>query len=113
MTLYHSQKGIPEEVKKALPTKPMWLHYSRHAEVARYNDRYGVAPELQQLDPALAQVIEVETENDRPVKVVYRTNVNPQYDLCLVTNIPTGLVRTVWMNKVSDTHQTLNYSRYQ
>lgn len=112
MSLYHAQKGIPESIKNKLPKSTLWLRYSEHAKEARYSDRYGVAPEFDCIDTRAAQVIEVETVGERVEKVVYRVSVDEKLDCCLAVLVWSGKVKTVWMNRKSDLHQTVNLSKY-
>ena len=111
--LYHKDIYIPENIKEQLPDKPIKLVYSRHAEDARHNDRYGEVTKLSWLNPAEAEVIEVEVIGGKIIKVVYRLKMDDTLDQCVVVNVPEGLVRTVWANRRNDNHKTLNKSKYE
>lgn len=110
--LYHIEKGIPEEVKKQMPKAVIELHYSRHAQEARINDRYGEVPEFKTIDPNNAQVVEAETDGWKLKKVVYRIPYTETLDCCIVVLTGINLVKTVWVNRKSDNHKTLDLSKY-
>lgn len=112
MSLYHTDKGIPEAILSKLPTQKFQVRYSYHAQEARMTDRYGVAPELKVIDPQACSIIEVETIEGRIEKVVYRTSATTDLDICLAVLINKALVKTVWMNRKNDTHKTLDLSKY-
>lgn len=65
------------------------------------------------LDTNTAQVIEVEAENNQTIKVVYRIKYFPKEDLCLAVLVPSGQVKTIWLNHVDDKHYSLRTERYQ
>jgi len=111
MSLYHVQKGIPSSILSKLPASVMGLRYSAHADNARKTDKYGLLPEVKFINFD-AQVIEVETIGDEPIKVVYRQSCTEQIDLCVVVYLQSKNVATVWANEVNDTHSTLNLSKY-
>jgi len=112
MSLYHTNKGIPEAILRKLPTQKFQVCYSYHAQEARLTDRYGEAPEMKVIDPQACKVIEVETIEGRIEKVVYRTSATNDLDICLAVLINKALVKTVWMNRKNDTHKTLDLSKY-
>lgn len=112
MSLYHSQIGIPESVKAQLPQGKLEVRYSFHAQESRFSDRYGYIPEIKIIDTEAAKVIEVETEMGRVEKVVYRTSLDDKLDICIVVLVNKHLVKTTWINRKSDTHKTLDASKY-
>jgi hypothetical protein len=112
--LFHSRIYIPAAIE--LPGGPLRLTYSKHAlhkAADNYNgDITSLLPEI--LDPADAELIEVETDaNLRLIKVVYRLEVrNELFDIVLAIQTDRNLVRTVWTNDVRDEHRSLRKARY-
>lgn len=90
------------------------LKYGPHALLAAAEDRYGDLTRY--LSPYMdfdrAEIVEVELGEDGQIlKRVARFQVSE--DLVLVVVVAAnGFVRTVWGNKASDTHSTLNHNRY-
>jgi hypothetical protein len=109
--LYHADLGFPENAKTQ--HGKMLLDYSPHALSAALDDRYGNILNLpKSLDTTNAQVIEVEMDGPKTTKVVYRIPYNEEYDLVLVLIPDKRYVKTVWLNKNSDLHNTLDTSKY-
>lgn len=107
--LYHSEVYMPEEL-----TEPVYtggLHYSAHARREAQNDRYGSIPLPKYFWGTGAQLIEVETVDDVPVKQVWRQPLDEERDLVMAITRE-GTVKTVWVNLNSDEHKTLNKHRY-
>lgn len=117
--LYHAMIGLPAGLR--LPDQPVLLAYSNHARRAASADRYGdVGRRLPRvLQVANAQVVEVEADGDRLLKVVYRLQLDDRLDLCLVVCPPwhpaltEWTVKTVWLNEHADQHRTLDRRRYE
>ena len=107
--LYHVELGFPSDV--VLMSGILDLTYSKHAIRASYDDRYGMMTLPDVLDIKFAKIIEIEVENSKVVKSVYRSKYDKVLDIIIVVNYD-GLVRTVWFNKSSDRHQTLDVSKY-
>ena len=107
--LYHVELGFPSDV--VLMSGIIYLTYSKHAIRASYDDRYGMMNLPSLLDIKFAKIIEIEVENGRVVKSVYRSKYDKVLDIIIVVNYD-GFVRTVWFNKVSDRHQTLDVGKY-
>lgn len=93
------------------------LRYSHHARRAANDDRYGAIELPEFLDSRFAMLIEAEAENgpngpnSLVVKQVWRIRLDDRRDLVLAIQRD-GLVRTVWINLKSDTHNTLNRKKY-
>lgn len=83
------------------------LKYSRHA-TDRMNDK-GIAFVPKTLDSIDCEVFEIEDTDVR--KFALRTKYNDINDLCMAVD-ETGFVRTVWLNKRTDRHATLNKNLY-
>lgn len=117
---YHRDLGFPSNFTPS--PKPIHLTYSRHAEGASHDDRYGTIPKFEKLDPKDADLIEVEIENGKAVKYLYRAPVpgahrGKELDVCLAvmpgeTKRDPWFVKTVWFNERDDLHRTLDASKY-
>ncbi len=109
--LYHADLGIPQNAQTQ--HGQVLLNYSQHALDAALDDRYGNIVNLpKSLDTSKAQVIEVEMQGSKTTKVVYRIPYNEEYDLVMVLVPDRRFVKTVWLNKNSDLHNTLDTSKY-
>ena len=109
--LYHSELGFPTNIE--LPKGIFNLNYSHHAQTASYDDRYGQMSLPTTLDVNDAQLIEIEVEDNEVVKGVYRTSYNTDLDLIIVMIPQRSFVKTVWFNKTTDTHKTLQAWKYK
>jgi hypothetical protein len=87
------------------------LRYGNHAKYEAAMDRYGVITLPLVLDTTKHKLIEIEVENDIVVKSVYRKNHKPGLDITVVV-MRDGFVKTVWFNKTTDVHKTLDRSKY-
>jgi len=58
------------------------------------------------------RLIDIEVRGDEIVKCVYRTSYNDILDLILVIIPQQSFVKTVWFNKKSDKHKTLQHWKY-
>ena len=110
--LYHASIGFPRNIR-ALPER-IELRYGRHARQAAQDDRYGPVRWLPSvIDTAACKLVEAEVEADGTVtKAVLRLSLGTDLDLVLVVHPRDGFVRTVWQNRRSDAHRTLNTARY-
>jgi hypothetical protein len=91
----------------------IFLDYSNHAKRASKNDRYDNEINLPNvLDTNMAVAIEIEMFEYETTKVVYRTSYDDKHDLVLVVNPKKQFVRTVWLNRKDDIHNTLDASKY-
>lgn len=112
MDLYHADIRLPDGF--VAPTARVRLRWTRHADVARSNDRYGEIPRFQTATLGRLKVIEVGVENNKVVKILFRGRLDDTRDVCMVL-MPVRdfwLVKTVWCNVSDDGHQTLDTSRY-
>jgi predicted FMN-binding regulatory protein PaiB len=106
--LYHKDVYLPQAALGAV-NPGLRLRYGRHAIYA-FADEGLKASEL----PATLldfQLVEAELDAHGVTKTVVRIPWNSTNDLVLVVQ-PDGFVRTVWFNEKTDTHRTLNTSRY-
>jgi hypothetical protein len=113
MALYHCEIGFPKGMKFPWGTLP--LAYGNHAK--QESRKEGVSPFSlpDYLRTELAQVIEAETNKDGSLqKVVYRLPFSVRDDLVLVVAFDCRpcFVKTLWFNSRTDSHPTLNKSRY-
>lgn len=110
MALYHTDLFIPENLK--LPAGAMLLEYSEHARIEAASDRYGRVELPSFIKFADYTPIEIEVQNGKVTKVLYRGRYDQTRDLCLVIIPQRRYVKTVWINTHSDRHHTLDTSKY-
>ncbi|KVP97788.1 hypothetical protein WJ96_04260 [Burkholderia ubonensis] len=110
--LYHKDVYAPDVIFRSPGV--VRLRYSRHAQYAACDDRYGDLSRY--LTPYMdfdeAEIVEVELDVEGQIsKRVARFQVDE--DLVLVVVAQTdGFVRTVWGNLISDRHSTLDRRKY-
>lgn len=109
--LYHVDVYMPLCLRE-ICHKNADLEYSFHAIQAAKTDRYGVIPLPIKFDATLAKLIEVETCDGFIVKQLWRQRFNAEFDLVIAITWESR-VKTVWLNRVSDGHPTLQSSKYQ
>lgn len=112
MALFHKDIGFPEGFCAKVGTR--MLIYTQHAKNAALNDRYGVINLPKYVNTSDAEIIEAEIEGQLVLKLVYRVSYNKDLDLVLAV-IPVDdkfLVKTVWLNRRTDKHKTLNRRVY-
>lgn len=109
MQLYHRDIGFPAGIKHL--TGVIRLNYSRHAKMAAEDDRYGIMELPETLDVTNGTPVEIEVQGGNVTKAVYRAGYDDELDMVIVLQ-PCGFVRTVWFNKKSDRHNTLDRSKY-
>lgn len=108
---YHADLGIPSSAQTNFGQ--MLLDYSGHALSAAQDDRYGNIINLpRSLDTSTAQVIEVETDGRKTTKVLYRIPYSDEFDLMLAVIPDRRFVKTVWLNRNDDKHETLQDWKY-
>lgn len=113
MELYHSEIRLPDGF--VAPTHRVALRWTRHADQARMTDRYGEIRRFKSATLGRLSVVEVEVREGRISKILFRGRYNPDFDVCMAL-IPNGdqpwTVKTVWLNARTDSHTTLDRSRY-
>lgn len=109
--LYHKEVYAPEVVFRSPGV--MRLRYSRHAQQAAIDDRYGDLSEYltPYLDFDYVEIVEVEMVEGQITKRVVRHQVTDDLVLVLAVGAD-GFVRTVWGNLVSDRHRTLDRTKF-
>ena len=110
MALYHYKLGFPDVV---LPTDPLQLVYGNHARHAASGDRYGTIKLPESVHIHTCQIIEMEVYYPRVVKLLLRLPYDEINDLCIVVLLKGNFVKTVWLNRKTDWHQTLDKGKYQ
>lgn len=112
MPLYHADIFLPPNLK--LPNGAFQVRYTDHAIQASRSDRYGNILLPAYISTKQAKVIEVEADGQKVFKIVYRQPLDKERDICLAV-IPDRrcwVVKTVWINLNSDSHKTLQTSKY-
>ena len=109
-TLYHKDIGFPK-----LSMKPTLvnLQYGSHARREALEDRYGEIKLPKQAYLKRENIIELGMVDKRVTKVVTRQPYSKTHDIVIVLNTKDNFVRTVWLNCVTDTHETLDISKYK
>lgn len=111
--LFHKEIGFPNV---ELPKGVYHLRrYSNHAIRASKDDRYGKVKTLPRLlNMAVCDLVEIEVTDSEVTKAVVRFPYSPDLDLIIVfmPTHPLNLVKTVWFNKKSDKHKTLQHWKY-
>ncbi len=107
---YHKDIFIPSALN--LDFGILKLQYSSHALRAANSDRYGTVVLPRTLNTDSAKIVEVTAIGRTVLKLVYRVPHCAQYDLVVVVLPDSGLVKTVWLNSKTDTHTTLDRSKY-
>jgi hypothetical protein len=112
MVLYHKDIGFPSDVN--IPTKGKFtLNYGNHARVESYRDRYGTIDLPPTISLEDCDIIEIGVSENRLLsKLLVRRPHTPDFDICIVFHPDNGFVRTVWLNSVTDTHSTLDATKY-
>lgn len=116
MDLYHADIRLPNGFTK--PTGRVSLLWTRHADNARKNDRYGDIRKFQSATLDRLDVIEVGVERGVVKKILFRGRYTDTLDVCMVLipdfSIYNGpwTVKTVWINERADKHGTLDRSKY-
>lgn len=112
---YHREIGFPCGFKNPFEGE-IKVILSRHAQEARYSDHYGyVAVENGPFKLQAGNLVEVQFEAGVPVKAVLRMPWSAYLDLVMVLLAPVGgiaLAKTLWFNRASDKHRTLDRSKY-
>lgn len=116
MALYHANVFMPKRIRNMVPQHTVHLTYSKHALREMHTDRYGKLPMLSSVCIGHSAIVEVEEYSGKLAKVVFRSNIDEQLDMCIAA-IPECkgrmFVKTVWANEVNDNHRTLDVRRYE
>ena len=109
--LYHRDIGFP----KWLKMKPVTvsLTYGSHSREEALSDRYGVINLPKRITIRPEEIFEIEMVNNKPVKIALRTHHDVLNDIIIVLNTKDNFVKTVWLNRKTDTHKTLDRTKYK
>jgi len=114
--LYHREIGFPSRVKLLFFGVGYRLDYSRHAKLACVRDRYGVISKPPFTATVTANnLVEVEIEHGNIVKLVIRVQYDENFDisLALAPDFHMATVKTCWLNRRDDIHETLKRELYK
>lgn len=112
MKKFHAELGFPSTL--IIPDrKELKLFYTYHALSASKTDRYGVIKLPETIVLNKSEIIEIESfDCVISTKVLIRTSYSDDCDLCMAILLGENKVKTVWLNKKSDKHKTLDASKY-
>lgn len=114
--LYHRDVWMPRKIRGLIPMGSKNLKYTLHAGRELNSEGIYHPPMAVSLDEA--EVVEVSVNFGKVDKLVVRTPSKEVVDAHLVLAIiptevkNTWVVKTGWLNKITDTHKTLNVSAY-
>lgn len=113
--LYHKDIGFPENWVTMLPRNfspaTMTLSYGSHARAEALSDKYGSIQLPQRLSKAVP--FEIEVQNGTVVKIGVRMPHDELNDIIVIFQPKDGFVRTVWLNRKTDSHKTLDAGKYR
>lgn len=114
MLFHKDAHGLPASITNLFGRKYK-LFYSHHAKLQAIQDRYGIISNPpREIELTKDNVFEVEILNNLISKVAIRIKYDNEKDLIIVL-IPeynTATVKTLWLNLSSDSHKTLDKSKY-
>jgi len=113
--LYHRELGFPMTFH--YPSVLAELEWSKHAEEQSMADRYGAIRMMDALhtDDYIPIEVEYDLDNSTIIKMLLRSKSSYSgNNVCIVVmpRKPRWFVKTVWYNRVNDTHRTLDASKY-
>lgn len=113
--LYHTEIVLPEGFQK--PVGRVRVSYGKHARKEAFQDRYGRIKLPSFINFRNFRVIEVGMMEDKVSKILFRGALDETRDLCIVL-MPTNMegvwfAKTCWINLRTDTHKSLDTSRYE
>ena len=107
--LYHEAVGFPANLKPWRRT--LTLRATHHAQRASASDRYGAFQLPKALPCGAVRPFEIAVTDGRIEKAAYRLPYDARFDVTVVVMWP-GVIVSAWLNERTDTHATLNPSRY-
>jgi len=115
--LYHRDVYIPEGMREKIPLS-FRVEYSKHSLDEAENDRKRFGLKILNLRRNLsfkeADIIEVETDSySNIIKVVFRERYNSEFDIVYAISLMDYKVKTIWLQKTDDFHNTLNRGKYE
>lgn len=106
---YHKAIFLP---KIKYPNREIELTPSRHALEQAGKDRYGLIRIPARINFNNVDIIEVEIQAGKVFKVVIRMPYNNTCDLVMPILINGAIIKTVWLNRKNDKHETLDHTKY-
>jgi hypothetical protein len=109
-TVYHKAVWMPENLKRlAFTIKPK---LTKHAKREAATDKLGYIRLPNSIRVDHCNIIEVYTNNQGQIeKLLIRQPHDALNDACLIIK-PDGLIITCWLNRRTDSHKTLDTTRY-
>lgn len=109
---FHRRYGFP--VTPPAITVDVPLDMIAHAKHETQNDRYGSIrpPTVFRATPENIFEIAYDPQTKQVKKVAARDSYDDEHDITVVITYD-GKIVTVWLNKKTDTHSTLQKSRYE
>ncbi len=110
MPLYHFEVGFPAN----LNIVPLFnLRPSNHALREAKRDKRGEITLLVHFLPRVAKIIEIEIDSEGEiVKILARQKHDEENDVVFAVSTDNKTIKTAWLQTSSDTHRTLDRSRY-
>lgn len=114
--LYHEKTGFPQDIislleKAASQQFTMKLEFTKHA--LERAATYGCTKQLPaQINWADIHIFEIGIVDGVLDKVVARLNFDNKNDVVFVLSAGNRKVRTLWLNRKTDQHKTLDLSKY-
>lgn len=123
--LYHKKVFLPRPIQKQvkqelLDRKDLPIKQSKHLQEQSHQSwrrEYDLA-DLTYEKIIKSKVIEVEMIEDKVSKIVVRKAINDKYDICIVISLLNAsgnrafTIKACWLNGKTDTHKTLDKSKY-
>ena len=112
MSLYHFEIGFPPLALAQV--KPLFtLRPTAHAENEAWDDKRGVIRLPKIFHPAVAKIIELETDvAGRVVKILAREKHDDKTDVVYAVAVADKAIKTAWLQDKTDLHRTLDRSKY-
>lgn len=106
-SLYHYAIGLPENYRHPMAT--VRVEWTKHAERAAQDDRYGIIPIVKFIDLTRFHTVEVEKDERGVVtKILVRGPFDNDHDVCYALVPRAGMawvVKTTWLNHFNDVHR--------
>ncbi len=111
--LYHEEIGFPDDIDMPRGFNPVVnLNYGSHAREEAMVDRYGKIRLPHRIDVRKGKIFEIGVTKNVVTKMVIRFTYDETRDIIIVLMPSSGFVKTVWFNLKTDTHKTLDRSKY-
>ncbi len=110
--LFHKDVFIPEHARQ--PLHQGALRYGNHASHVSTNGGDYADIELPRqfsAEDAILIEAELDAKTGQVIKQVWRQRMNEEWDLCFPM-LAGGFVKTVWLNRRTDTHKTLDKKKF-